>query len=150
MWAQSKAWFCLRTVPQDGIDGCQETTSQSERRTGRRERESVQGEERGNRSVREKREGTGMWERRERREKKKWRERREKRNKKLIKLIQLLSVPLQICNGTVAMLYNFWDLAHLIKLHFCVWCGKCAKYLAFDTFATPAVDALRIPQFLSI
>ena len=53
-----------------------------------------------------------------------------------------LSVPLQICNNTVAMLYNFWDLAHLIKRHFCVWCGKCAKYLAFGTFTTPAVGAL--------
>ena len=26
---------------------------------------------------------------------------------------------------------------------FGVWCGKCAKYLAFGTFTTPAVDALR-------
>ena len=25
---------------------------------------------------------------------------------------------------------------------FGVWCGKCAKYLAFGTFTTPAVDAL--------
>ena len=24
---------------------------------------------------------------------------------------------------------------------FGVWCGKCAKYLAFGTFTTPAVDA---------
>ena len=54
-----------------------------------------------------------------------------------------LSVPLQICNGTVAMLYNFWDLAHLIKHHFYVWCGKYAKYLVFGTFTTPIVGALR-------
>ena len=54
-----------------------------------------------------------------------------------------MSVPLQICNGTVAMWYKFWDLAHLIKLQFYVWCGKCAKYLTFGTFATPATDALR-------
>ena len=27
---------------------------------------------------------------------------------------------------------------------FGVWCGKCAKYLAFGTFTTPAVDALNI------
>ena len=27
---------------------------------------------------------------------------------------------------------------------FGVWCGKCAKYLAFGTFTTPAVDALTI------
>ena len=54
--------------------------------------------------------------------------------------MQHLSVPLQICNGIVAMLYNFLDLAHLIKLHFCVWCGKCAKYLTFGTFATLVVE----------
>ena len=92
-------------------------------------------EKRGNR-YREKREGTGEW---ERREKKKWRERREKREYITIKFLQHLSVSLQICNGTVAMLYNLWDLAHLIKLHFCVWCGKCAKYMTFGTFATPIV-----------
>ena len=85
-------------MPQDGIDGCQETTSQCERRTGRRERESVQGEERGNRNVREKRE--------ERKEKMK-REEREKGIYKTIKFLQHQSVPLQICNDTVAMLYNF-------------------------------------------
>ena len=26
---------------------------------------------------------------------------------------------------------------------FGVWCGKCAKYLAFGTFTTLAMDALR-------
>ena len=98
-------------------------------------------EERRNR-YREKREEIGEW---ERREKKKWRERREKREYKTIKFLQNLSVPLQICNSTVAMLYNFWDLTHLINLHFCVWCGKCTKYLTFGTFATPAVDALSFP-----
>ena len=25
---------------------------------------------------------------------------------------------------------------------FGVWCGKCAKYLTFGTFTTPAVNAL--------
>ena len=77
------------------------------------------------------------------------REKREEREKgiyKTIKFLQHQSVPLQICNGTVAMLYNFCNLAHLIKLHFCVWCGKCAKYLAFGTFTTPAVDALIVKQ----
>ena len=57
-----------------------------------------------------------------------------------------LFVPLHICNGTVAMLYNFWDLAHLIKHHFCVWCEKCAKYLVFGTFTTLAVGALTLAQ----
>ena len=27
---------------------------------------------------------------------------------------------------------------------FGVWCGKCAKYLAFGTFTTPAVDAAKL------
>ena len=99
-------------------------------------------EERGNR-YKEKREGTGEW---ERREKKKWRVRRQKREYKTIKFLQHLSVSLQICNNIVTMLYNFWDLAHLINLHFCVWCGKCAKYLTFGTCATPAMDALTHSQ----
>ena len=30
---------------------------------------------------------------------------------------------------------------------FGVWCGKCAKYLAFGTFTTPTVDALRHFKF---
>ena len=30
---------------------------------------------------------------------------------------------------------------------FCVWCGKCAKYLAFGTFATSTVGALNICKF---
>ena len=30
---------------------------------------------------------------------------------------------------------------------FGVWCGKCAKYLAFGTFTTPAMDALRALYF---
>ena len=33
-------------------------------------------------------------------------------------------------------------MTHLIFDVFCVWCGKCAKNLAFGTFTTPAVDAL--------
>ena len=40
------------------------------------------------------------------------------------------------------MLHNFWNWEHLIYLHVCVWCGKCAKYLAFGTFTTLAIDAL--------
>ena len=97
-----------------------------------------------------KREGTGTG-RREREpeskreeKRKKWRERREKWEYKIINILQHLSVPLQICNGTVVMLYNLWDLAHLIKLQFYVWWGKCAKYLTFGTFTTPATDALKV------
>ena len=40
------------------------------------------------------------------------------------------------------MWHNFLDLEHLIKLCFCVWCAKCAKYLAFGTFKRAATDAL--------
>ena len=69
-------------MPQDGIDGCQETTTQSERRTGRREREPVQGEERGNRKVREEKrkneEERGNQRMREEKRKKMKREEREK------------------------------------------------------------------------
>ena len=43
----------------------------------------------------------------EREEKRKNEERGEKREYKIINFLQHLSVPLQICNGTVAMLYNF-------------------------------------------
>ena len=53
-----------------------------------------------------------------------------------------MSVPLQICNGTVHMWYNFYHLQYLIKLHFCVWCAKCAKNLTFGTFSTSAAGAL--------
>ena len=53
-----------------------------------------------------------------------------------------LSVQWQICNDTVHMLQKLWHLEHLIKRVFGVWCGKCAKYLAFGTFTTSAVDAL--------
>ena len=56
-----------------------------------------------------------------------------------------MSVPLQICNGTVHMWYNFYNLQHLIKLHFCVWCAKCAKNLTFGTFSTSAAGALTNP-----
>ena len=30
---------------------------------------------------------------------------------------------------------------------FGVWCGKCAKYLAFGTFTAPTVNALRFRDF---
>ena len=45
------------------------------------------------------------------------------------------------------MWYNFYHLEHLIKLCFCVWCAKCAKNLAFGTFSTSAVGALKVLGF---
>ena len=45
------------------------------------------------------------------------------------------------CNGIVACCKKLTHMAHLIKLRFCVWCAKCAKYLAFGT---SAVDAFKI------
>ena len=54
-----------------------------------------------------------------------------------------MSVPLQICNGT--------DISGIILAHipwqmgadFCAWCGICAKFLAFSTYPTSTVGALR-------
>ena len=49
------------------------------------------------------------------------------------------------------MWQKLWDLEHIIKGVFCVWCAKCVKYLAFDTFGTSTMDALiwleRIPSY---
>ena len=67
---------------------------------------------------------------------------RENENKIIIYIMQVLSIPCQNCDGTVAYCKSLAHLTHLIKGLFGVWCGKCAKYLAFDTFATAAVDAL--------
>ena len=35
---------------------------------------------------------------------------------------------------TVACYIILAHLAYLMRVRFCVWCVKCAKYLAFDTF----------------
>ena len=84
-------------------------------------------------------------------EMKRWRERdicdeeRENENKIIIYIMQLLSVPCQNCDVTVACCKSLEHLTHLING--CFWCGKCAKYLAFGTFTTPAVDALRALYF---
>ena len=40
--------------------------------------------------------------------------------------------------------HNFWHWEHMIKLCFCVWYAKCAKYLAFGTFSTSDAGALRV------
>ena len=60
----------------------------------------------------------------EREEKRKSKEREErKENKKLLKFIPFLSVLSYIWDGIVAVWHIFWDLEHLIKLHF--WCLMC-------------------------
>ena len=69
--------------------------------------------------------------------------RREKNEDKIIiYIMQLLSVSCQNCNDTVACCKSLAHLTHLIKGFFGVWCDKCAKYLAFGTFTTPAMNAL--------
>ena len=59
-----------------------------------------------------------------------------------------MSVPLQICNGTNTKWYmcqNYTTYATSAKiLFFCVWCGICAKYLAFGTYPTSTVGALSV------
>ena len=55
-----------------------------------------------------------------------------------------LSVPLQICNGTDTNGIILADMPHLMGADFCVWCGICAKYLAFGTYPTSTVGALRL------
>ena len=53
-----------------------------------------------------------------------------------------LSVPLQICNGTDTNGILLAHMQHLMGVVFCVWCGICAKYLAFVTYSTSTVGAL--------
>ena len=58
-----------------------------------------------------------------------------------------MSVPLQICNG---MDISGIILAHipcLMGADFCVWCGICAKYLAFGTYPTSTVGALSLVKY---
>ena len=66
-----------------------------------------------------------------------------KSNKKQYFGLPFLSVPLQICNGTDKNGIILAHIQHLMGGIFCVWCGKCAKYLAFDTFATSTMGVLR-------
>ena len=54
-----------------------------------------------------------------------------------------MSVPLQICNGTDISGIILEHLPCLMGADFCVWCGICAKYLAFGTYPTSTVGALR-------
>ena len=70
-----------------------------------------------------------------------------KSNKKQYFGLPFLSVPLQICNGTDKNGIILAHIQHLMGGIFCVWCGKCAKYLAFGTFATSTVGALNICKF---
>ena len=59
-----------------------------------------------------------------------------------------MSVPLQICNGTDISGIILAHIPCLMGADFCVWCGICAKYLAFDTYPTSTVGALRyIPNY---
>ena len=61
-----------------------------------------------------------------------------------------MSVPLQICNGTDISGIILAHIPCLMGADFCVWCGICAKYLAFGTYPTSTVGALRpfvFPQF---
>ena len=44
--------------------------------------------------------------------------------------------------STVACSIILAHLAFLMRTYFCVWCVKCAKYLAFDTFERPDDSAL--------
>ena len=67
-----------------------------------------------------------------------------KSNKKQYFGLPFLFVLLQICNGTDKNGIILAHIQHLMGGIFCVWCGKCAKYLAFGTFATSTVDALKM------
>ena len=54
-----------------------------------------------------------------------------------------MSVTCQICEDTVACCKNYeiWNIWYFV--FFGVWCAKCAKYLAFGTFSTSIMDALK-------
>ena len=68
-----------------------------------------------------------------------------KSNKKYYFVLPHLSVPLQICNGMDTNGIILEHMQHLMGAVFCVWCGICAKYLAFGTYPTSTVGALRRP-----
>ena len=53
-----------------------------------------------------------------------------------------MSVPLQICNGTDISGIILAHIPCLMGADFCVWCGICAKYLAFGTYPTSTMGAL--------
>ena len=74
----------------------------------------------------------------------KWVRGERKSNKKQYFGLPFLSIPLQICNGTDRNGIILAYITYLMGGIFCVWCGKCAKYLAFGTFATSTVDALKM------
>ena len=74
----------------------------------------------------------------------KWVRGERKSNKKQYFGLPFLSIPLQICNGTDRNGIILAYITYLMGGIFCVWCGKCAKYLAFGTFATSTVGALKM------
>ena len=64
-----------------------------------------------------------------------------------------LSVRSHIWERTVACLKILRHLAQLMRVCFCVWCVKCAKYLAFGTFERAdenALDSLSLSLSLSL
>ena len=83
-----------------------------------------------------------MWEEREKKSRPEVRGER-KPNKKHYFGLSHLSVPLQICNGTNTNGIILAHMQHLMGAIFYVWCGICAKYLAFGTYLTSTVGALR-------
>ena len=66
-----------------------------------------------------------------------------KPNKKQYFGLPHLSVSLQICNGMDTNGIILAHMQHLMGVVFCVWCGICAKYLAFGTYPTSTMGALR-------
>ena len=63
-----------------------------------------------------------------------------KRNNKIIKPYATDVRTMPNMWGYCSMLQKLWNLEHLI---FGVWCAKCAKYLAFGTFSTSIMNALK-------
>ena len=55
-----------------------------------------------------------------------------------------MSVLLQICNRTDISGIILEHIPCLMGADFCVWCGICAKYLAFGTYPTSTMGALRV------
>ena len=53
------------------------------------------------------------------------------------------SIRSQKWERTVACSIILTYLAHLMRVRFCVWYDKCAKYLAFDTFERAYENALK-------
>ena len=65
-----------------------------------------------------------------------------KPNKKHYFFLPHLFVPLQICNGTNTNDIILAHMQYLMEAIFYVWCGICAKYLAFGTYPTSTVGVI--------